>query len=954
MIKHLPFTKRLLLLIFVTFSAWLNAQSPFQFTQMNSKLTATTMRSGGPVCIVDWNNDGLDDIVRLNQGNTVIIELQKTGSQFQTINLGSMGSGAAWAMCVADVDNNGYKDIIAGWGSTGRLMKINNAGTAGTTTVLPNSNFFFQNITAGDFNNDGWIDLFCCDDVGENTIYVNDGTGNFSDSGTSIINFDVTTTDDSGNYGSVFTDFDNDGDLDLYIAKCRQGVNSPTDGRRINVLFVNNGDGTYTERAADFNINIGWQTWTASFGDIDNDGDFDLLLTNHDAQSQIFENINNTTFVDISTATGFNTSDITPIQSVFEDFDNDGFVDILISGTGARIWRNNGNKTFSRIDNVFSPSSMLSFATGDLNNDGKVDLYTSYGTVYVNPSSSTNDIYWFNRINNQNNFFTLRLEGTVSNVDAIGANAFIYGPWGVQRREVRSGESYGTVNSFKLHFGLGSANQIDSLVIRWPSGIIQTIQNPAINQFLYVKEQECISPQIEIASSNGSMVICPGQTVVLTAPAGYNYNWSTGETTQSITIDSEGEYNVNVIETGNNCNTQSTTVNILVAPDQTPEITALGDTKFCEGQSVTLKGLSNLFSPVWSNGQVGSELIVTQTGIYTLTIQGACGEFVSLPIEVEVTSAGTPSIQPVTITTPQIVTLVATNGNNVTWWDSPSDGNQIGSGSSYTTPTQISENTTVYAQSSVQFGGDSYFGGINSPSGSSQYSIDNTTNALTSFTVLDFCTLKSVTVHTDTPGERKIELRDEFGTLIDSILVNITGVMTVELGFNLQPGVNYTIGTDGATNQLIPGWGFVSPRLKRNSSGVNYPYDINNLVSITGSNYGSQFYYYFYNWEITTPFTECIGNRVEGNILFEDEVSINTLNAITFALQPNPAHQSVQLITSINNGQIRLFDSVGRILLTQNIVENSTTLNIEELPKGIYFVQLTSDGKSSTQKLVKN
>jgi len=218
-------------------------------------------------------------------------------------------------MAVAAVDKNGYKDIVAGGnGPVVKLMKTNSIATGSTITYVPNSDFFLQNANFGDFNNDGWIDLFCCDDNSASHLYLNSGTGNLVES--NLINFDVTSSDDSGNYGSVWSDFDNDNDLDLYIAKCRQGVNDPADPRRINVLFVNNGDGSYTERASEFGLNIGWQSWTASFGDIDNDNDFDLLVTNHDFNSQILENDGTGHFTDITNATGFDISDITPIQSL--------------------------------------------------------------------------------------------------------------------------------------------------------------------------------------------------------------------------------------------------------------------------------------------------------------------------------------------------------------------------------------------------------------------------------------------------------------------------------------------------------------------------------------------------------------------------------------------------------------------------------------------------------------
>ena len=328
------------------------------FTNGMSRLAGAT-HSGVCTAVVDWNGDGLDDIISLDQGNTVVVQVQKTGQTFEGVSLGNFGEGSGWSwgMAVADIDRNGYMDVLAGgYGPAVKILMTNNSGTGSSLVSLSNSNFFVQNVTFADINNDGWIDVFVCDDNAAAKIYVNDGAGHLQIS--SIINTSVNPLvnyggdpADSGNYGSVWTDFDNDGDLDLYVAHCRQSSNDPTDLRRINRLFENNGDGTYTENAAAYGLDIGWQTWTASFGDIDNDGDFDVLLTNHDYNSQILENDGSGHFTDITATTGFSIADITPIESVLEDFDNDGFMDILISGSDVRFFHNNGNKTFSRIDN---------------------------------------------------------------------------------------------------------------------------------------------------------------------------------------------------------------------------------------------------------------------------------------------------------------------------------------------------------------------------------------------------------------------------------------------------------------------------------------------------------------------------------------------------------------------------------------------------------------------------
>ena len=294
----------------------------FQFTQAqlafrndNSKLVNPNFHSGCAITIIDWNNDGLDDIIRLSQGHDCYVEVRTIDQKYTTVHLGDFGTGnSAWAMTVADIDHNGYVDVVADGPNAIGVLMTNNTGTGATLSWLANSGFFLQNATFGDFNNDGWIDLFCCDDNDASHIYMNDGAGNLMVS--SFINFALNPgityggnndPADSGNYGSVWVDFDNDGDMDLFVAHCRQASSSTSDLRRKDRLFVNDGFNNFTDQSTAYGIEATSyaQTWTASFGDIDNDGDLDLMVTNHDIPSQIFENDGTGHYTDITATTGF-------------------------------------------------------------------------------------------------------------------------------------------------------------------------------------------------------------------------------------------------------------------------------------------------------------------------------------------------------------------------------------------------------------------------------------------------------------------------------------------------------------------------------------------------------------------------------------------------------------------------------------------------------------------------
>ena len=942
---------RILLAAFVC-SAF-SSQGQIQFSNANNRLNTTAFNSGVAVCIVDWNNDGLDDIVRMKDGEDVYVEVQRVNQTFETRHLGNFNGGSAWSMAVADIDHNGYMDIVA-YTDVTKLMMVNSAGTAGTITLLPGGDFFAQNLTFADFNNDGWVDLFACDDNAENHIYMNDGAGILTQD-TSLIDFDVTSSDDSGNYGSVATDFDNDGDLDLYIAKCRQGVNSPTDGRRIDVMFVNNGDGTYTEDAASYGLANGWQTWTASFGDIDNDGDLDLLATNHDHESQIFENDGTGHYTDITATTGFDITDITPIESVMEDFDNDGFIDLFITGSDSRLWRNNGNSTFSPVNNLFNNNNMESFAVGDLNHDGRVDIYGSYATIYTNPSD-IDDVVWMNSVTNTNHYITVDLEGTASNPGAIGARATIYGAWGVQVREVRSGESYGTINSAMLHFGLGSETEIDSIVIHWPSGIDQTIENPLADQFLQITENGCVATQLNL-SVDGPEFVCEGQPVVIwtsiSNPESYEFLWSNGAVTPTITVTSAGEYNVTVTSL-TNCPSVSEVIVVKAAPDETPAVTVAGDVEFCNGSSITLSGPDELSSYLWSNGEVTQSISVTESGSYHLIIQGACQTYSSEDITVTVLTSPVPVTSDIIIFAPGTATLTAT-GNDVQWYDQQSGGTVLGTGNTFITPV-VNTTATFFVGSSITTGGELYNGGLSTHSGNSDYSGDPNTNAVMIFDVLENSTLKTVTVMTDFPGNRKIELRNSNGDVINSLTVFIEDSMDVQLDFSLTPGTDYTLGTEVTTNLLIvPDDAANGPRLKRNgnNSGVAYPYPAGNLVTLTGSATDSPlstYFFYFYNWRVENESKTCNSELVPVTVTVDDQTGISDASS-TIQVYPNPASENVSIVTGDALAQATLFDQSGR-MVTNSQIGNMGTLAVGQYAAGFYNLRISTRQGSKMIKLI--
>jgi len=208
---------------------------------------------------------------------------------------------------------------------------------------------------------------------------------------------------------------------------------------------------------------------------------------NHTDENRMYVQTAPGVFTDMTAATGLNFGAGMNWQSIFDDFDNDGFIDLLITGDTDQIFMNNGNGTFSSVNPFPGTLDIQNAAIGDLNHDGFLDIYASYG--FWNNNSPASDRLLLNDTNS-NNWVVFTLDGTESNRSAVGAKLILEGEWGVQVREVRAGESYGIQNTLNQHFGLGTAGSIDRLTIRWPSGTRQVIENPEINTFHKITEEE--------------------------------------------------------------------------------------------------------------------------------------------------------------------------------------------------------------------------------------------------------------------------------------------------------------------------------------------------------------------------------------------------------------------------------------------------------------------------------
>ena len=295
--------------------------------------------------------------------------------------------------------------------------------------------------------------------------------------------------------GASFADYDNDGDLDIYLAN----------DTNQNILYRNNSDGTFTntngtdERSHTGDTRGGMGiTW----GDYDNDGDLDLFVTNWlDENNVLYRNNSDGTFTDVSAQSGIFESGLgkTCWGTEFFDYDNDGDLDLFIvcghidpatweSSSQSDIFlENNGNGTFTDISESVGIRSVPNgtgrgLAVGDYDNDGDLDL------LVVNCGEGV--VLFQNDGGNQNNWLKILTIGKTSNRNGIGARIELTAGKSRQIREVLSGSSYLSQSSLEVEFGLGKASVVDQIRILWPSGSKQTLTDINVNQKLVVTEPD--------------------------------------------------------------------------------------------------------------------------------------------------------------------------------------------------------------------------------------------------------------------------------------------------------------------------------------------------------------------------------------------------------------------------------------------------------------------------------
>jgi len=460
----------------------------------------------------DYNNDGFPDLFAGNlEAPLSFLYLNRKDGTFERVLTNIIGGaladgGGAWG----DYDNDGFLDLYTVSGSdtgnhlyhnqgNGTLLKQTNALAIGP---IISDHYYAGGIAWGDYDNDGFVDMIVGNGIDQpdfkNFLFHNQGNGTFSKITSGSIVNDLRTT-----WAVSWADYDDDGRIDLFVTN-GNGEN--------NQLFHNDGSGKFTRLTSDqvgVLVAEGGDSRGAAWGDYDNDGHLDLFVA-HGPKNLLYRNNGDGTFTKITSGPIVNDTTIFKSHGCsWVDYDNDGYLDLFAVQPGDNnfLYHNNGDGTFTKIltgslVNHDPDAGSFDAAWEDYDNDGFMDVFVA--------NFGRNSLFHSN--GNTNHWISLKLVGTASNRSAIGAKvrikATIGGKTFWQRRDIAGGGSFVVQSSLRAGFGLGDATNIDTVRIEWPSGTVQELHNIGTKQFLTVTEParlkgSVISGQYQLVLNGG-------------------------------------------------------------------------------------------------------------------------------------------------------------------------------------------------------------------------------------------------------------------------------------------------------------------------------------------------------------------------------------------------------------------------------------------------------------------
>jgi len=443
---------------------------------------------GAGISFIDFDGDGWDDISIPTTSTEQIYFMKNNNGTFSRVFPSGISSQTkAKQVLWVDYDNDGDKDCFI-TSVEGQNYLYNNDGNNFFSDVTVASGLFVEDLTTygatfGDIDNDGDLDLFICNredngNVGRNYLYKNNN-GNFVD----VTVANGISTVSALTFVASFFDYDNDGDQDLYISN---------DKLDPNVLYQNNGSGVFTDVSTATGAGINIDAMSTTIGDYNNDGWFDIYITNTQSGNYLLQNNQGNTFTNVAQSADVEFNSFA-WGAVFLDADLDEYLDLYVSSSmdgsvssflSAAFYHNERDNTFTIPNNIgFHNDEAMSFgnAIGDFNNDGKPDI------AVLNVGS--NVYLWENQTSNSNAYLKIDLEGVVSNKDGIGNKIEVRANGKSQYRYTVSGEGYLGQNSEYEFFGLGSATEVEYIKVTWNrTGVVETIQNVAVNQAIKIQE----------------------------------------------------------------------------------------------------------------------------------------------------------------------------------------------------------------------------------------------------------------------------------------------------------------------------------------------------------------------------------------------------------------------------------------------------------------------------------
>ncbi len=439
------------------------------FTDIAEKAGVANTPNGRGCVWFDYNNDGWRDLFVTCAGPNFLFKNNGDGtftdvSELARITNELHGTNAA----VADYDHDGWLDIyITNWGRPASLLVFDpeprtnvlyrNLGNGSFEDVAVDAGVADDGIGWGavffDYDGDTWPDIFVANDHGPDKLYRNRGDGTFDDVSEQSGIVTLIRGKPTGAMGLCVGDYDNDTDLDLFVTNYDEDL-----------LWRNNGDGTFTnvaEQVGVANVGVGWY---ATFVDYDNDGWRDLYVVNGNVdnsqktnRNRLYHNNRNGKFVDRSDSLNTNV-DAVGRGATAGDFDNDGDVDFFV-----------------------------------VNNTGNTLLLNNIDPPYPTSFESYPSIRDSNRAKNER--FRIRLIGTESNPDGIGTRVTVRKNNVIQTQELICGTGFLGSDSLELAFGLASSSKIDSITLTWPSGIVETYENiHAYDLFVFTEGGDVLTP----------------------------------------------------------------------------------------------------------------------------------------------------------------------------------------------------------------------------------------------------------------------------------------------------------------------------------------------------------------------------------------------------------------------------------------------------------------------------